>query len=120
VAQEDTKLAEWVIEYTVALIPDAKEEDFKPERRFLRDFSLTFPHFGAFDLEHRYLKRVRSKDDTDQYVWQIRILTDARTINTTEDQMFERLDGQVRGTLAPFGILVSRTILKEIAAAESR
>ena len=120
-AQEDTKLAEWVIEYTVALIPDAKEEDFKPGQRFLRHFSLTQAHFGAFKLEHRFLKRVRSKDDPDQYVWQIRILeTGMMTVNATEDAIFERLHELVRGALAPFGIPVSRTILKEIAAAESQ
>ena len=120
-AQEDTRLAEWLIEYTVALLPDVKEEDFEPGQRLLRDrtFELTFRPIGAFSLEHRFLKRVRSKDDADQYVWQIRILEAHLTISATEDHMFDRLDELVRATLAPFGIPVSRTILKEIAAAES-
>jgi hypothetical protein len=123
VAQEDMRLAEYLVEYTITLLPDVKEEDFKPGQHLLRDagFSLTQAHFGAFDLEHRFLKRVRSEDDPDQYVWQIRILEISQmTINTTEDDMFERLHEEVSRTLAPFGVLGSRIILKEIAAAESR
>jgi hypothetical protein len=42
------------------------------------------------------------------------------TVNATEDAIFERLHVEVSRTLAPFGISVSRTILKEIAAAESQ
>jgi hypothetical protein len=123
VAQNDTRLAEYLVEYTIALLPDVKEEDFKPGQPFLNDgsFQLTEPHFAAFDLEHRFLKRVRSKDDPDQYVWQIRILEiSSRTVNATEDAIFERLQEEVSRTLAPFGIPVSRAILKEIAAASSR
>jgi hypothetical protein len=121
VAQNDPKLAEYLVEYTIALLPDVKEEDFKPGQDFLGRFSLTQAHFAAFDLEHRFLKRVRSKDDPDQYVWQIRILEiGMSTVNATEDAIFERLDEEVRGALAPFGIPVSRAILKEIAAAESQ
>jgi len=116
-------LAEYLVEYTIALLPDVKDEDFKPGQHLLRDagFSLTQAHFGAFDLQHRFLKRIRSKDNPDQYVWQIRILeTSMMTVNATEDAIFERLHELVRGALAPFGIPVSRTILKEIAAAESQ
>jgi hypothetical protein len=116
-------LAEYLVEYTIALLPDVKEEDFKPGQHFLRDasFSLTQAHFGGFALEHRFLKRVRSKDDPDQYVWQIRILeTFMMTVNATEDAIFERLHEEVRRALAPFGIPVSRAILKELAAAESQ
>ena len=118
-AQNDTRLAEYLVEYTIALLPDVKEEDFNPRQHFFRHFELTQAHFAGFSLEHRFLKRVRSKDDPDQYVWQIRILEAHLTISATEDHMFDRLDELVRGTLAPFGIPVSRTILKEIAAAES-
>jgi len=121
VAQNDTSLTEYLVEYTITLLPDVKEEDFKPEQRFLRHFSLTQAHFGAFKLEHRFLKRVRSKDNPDQYVWQIRILeTGMMTVSATEDAIFERLHEEVRGALTPFGIPVSRAILKEIAAAESQ
>jgi hypothetical protein len=121
VAQEDTKLAEYLVEYTIALLPDVKEEDFKPGENFLRHFSLTQAHFAAFDLEHRFLRRIRSEDDSDQYVWQIRIVEiSMRTVNATEDAIFERLHELVRRALAPFGIPVSRAILKEIAAAESQ
>jgi hypothetical protein len=123
VAQEDPRLAEYLVEYTIALLPDVKDEDFKPGQHLLRDagFSLTQAHFGAFDLQHRFLKRIHSKDNPDQYVWQIRILeTSMMTVNATEDAIFERLDEEASRTLAPFGISVSRTILKEIAAAESQ
>jgi hypothetical protein len=121
VEQNDTRLAEYLVEYTIVLLPDVKEEDFKPGQHFLRHFSLTQAHFAAFDLEHRFLKRVRSKDDPDQYVWQIRILEiSMRTISATEDAIFERLHEAVRGALSPFGIPVSRAILKEIAATESQ
>ncbi len=120
-ARNDTRLAEYLVEYTIALLPDVKEEDFKPGERFLSHFSLTQAHFAAFDLEHRFLKRVRSKDNPDQYVWQIRILeTGMMTVSATEDAIFERLHEVVRGALTPFGIPVSRAILKEIAAAESQ
>jgi hypothetical protein len=123
VAQEDSRLAEYLVEYTIALLPDVKDEDFKPGQHLLRDagFSLTQAHFGAFDLQHLFSKRIRSKDNPDQYVWQIRILeTSMMTVNATEDAIFERLHDEVSRTLAPFGISVSRTILKEIAAAESQ
>jgi hypothetical protein len=121
VEQKDMNLAEYLVEYTIVLLPDVKEEDFKPGKDFLRHFSLTQAHFGAFNLEHRFLKRVRSKDNADQYAWQIRILEiSMRTVSATEEAIFERLDELVRGALAPFGIPVSRTILKEIAAAESQ
>jgi hypothetical protein len=120
VAQNDTGLAEYLVEYTIALLPDVKEEDFNPRQHFFRHFELTQAHFAAFSLEHRFLKRVRSKDDPDQYVWQIRILEiSMRTSLATEDAIFERLHESVGGALAPFGIPVSRAILKEIAVAES-
>ncbi len=119
--REDERLAEYTVEYTFVLLPDTKEEDFKPGESLLRDagFELTQAHFGSFDLEHRFSKRVRSEDDPDQCVWQIRILDSNLTLHATEDQMFEMLDEEVRRTLAPFGVPVSRTILKEIAAASS-
>jgi hypothetical protein len=122
VAQKGTRLAEYLVEYTIALLPDVNEEDFKPGQHFLRDasFSLTQAHFGMFDLEHRFLKRVRSKDNPDQYVWQIRIFDPSLIGSTTEEDMFERLHEEVSRTLAPFGIPVSRTILKETTAAESQ
>ena len=54
-------------------------------------------------------------------MWQIRILEiSMRTVNATEDAIFERLHELFRRALAPFGIPVSRAILKEIAAAESQ
>ncbi len=117
----NARLAEYLVEYTIALLPEVKEEDFKPGQDFLGHFSLTQAHFAAFDLEHRFLKRVRSKDAPDQYVWQIRILEIfMRTGSATEDAIFERLHELVRGALAPFGIPVSRAIFKELGAAESR
>ena len=109
-----------LVEYTITL-PDVKDEDFKPRQHLFRNFSITAPHFGVFNLEHRFLKRVRSKDTPDQYVWQIRILdASSITIFTTEDDVFEKLHEAVSGRLVPFGSVVSRTILKEIAAAESQ
>jgi hypothetical protein len=123
VEQNDTKLAEYTVEYTFALLPGAKDEDFEPGESLLRDagFALTQAHFGAFVLQHRFSKRIRSKDNPDQYVWQIRILeTSMMTVTATEDAIYESLHEEVSRTLAPFGIPVSRTILKEIAAAESR
>jgi len=54
-------------------------------------------------------------------VWQIRILdASMMTINATDDAVFEKLHEEVSRTLIPFGSLVSQTILKEIAAAESQ
>jgi hypothetical protein len=123
VAQEDPRLTECLVEYTITLLPDVKDEDFKPGQHLLRDanFSITEAHFGAFDLEHHFLKRIRSKDNPDQYVWQIRILdASMMTINATDDAVFEKLHEEVSRTLIPFGSLVSQTILKEIAAAESQ
>jgi hypothetical protein len=48
VAQEDPRLAEYLVEYTIALLPDVKDEDFKPGQHLLRDagFSLTQAHSG--------------------------------------------------------------------------
>jgi hypothetical protein len=50
VAQEDKRLAEYLVEYMIALLPDVKEEDFKPGQHLLREagFSLTQAHFGAY------------------------------------------------------------------------
>ena len=118
--EKPVRVSGHLVEYTTTL-PDVKDEDFKPRQHLFRNFSMTAPHFGVFNLEHRFLKRVRSKDTPNQYVWQIRILDGSGvTIFTTEEQVFEKLDGEVSGRLAPFGSVVSRTILKEIAAAESR
>ena len=50
----------------------------------------------------------------------VRSASTTRSGGGTEDNMFESLHEEVRRTLAPFGILVSRTILKEIGAAETR
>jgi hypothetical protein len=123
VEQNDTRLAEYTVEYTFVLLPGVNDEDFEPGKSLLEDagFGLTQAHFGAFGLQHRFSKRIRSKDNPDQYVWQIRILEiGMSTVNATEDAIFERLHEEVRGALAPFGIPVSRAILKEIAAAESQ
>lgn len=119
-AQQDEQLADYVVEYTIALLPDVKDEDFKP-RRVLKDagFALTQAHFGSFDLQHRFLKRIRSEDDPEHYVWQIRIFNGMLTVNATEDGVLERLHDEVTRTLAPVGIPVSRTVLKEINATET-
>ena len=118
--EKPVRVSGHLVEYTITL-PDVKDEDFKPRQHLFRNFSMTEAHFGVFNLEHRFLKRVRSKDTPNQYVWQIRILDGSGvTLFTTEEQVFEKLDGEVSGRLAPFGSVVSRTILKEIAAAESR
>ena len=121
--QDDKRLAEYTVEYTFVLLPGVKDEDFEPGKSLLRDasFALTQAHFGAFDLQHRFSKRISSKDNPDQYVWQIRILeTSSMTVNATEDAIYESLHEEVSRTLAPFGIPVSRTILKETAVATSR
>lgn len=121
-AQTDTQSAEYVVEYTIALLPDVKAEDFEPGQALLEDvqFSLTQAHFGMFDLEHRFLRRVRSKDNPDQYVWQIRMFDVSLLMNVTEEDMFERLHEEVSRTLTSLGIPVSRTILKEIGTAQTR
>ena len=119
-AQQDEQLADYVVEYRISLLPDVKDEDFRP-RRALNDagFSLTQAHFGSFELEHRFLKRIRSEDDPDQYVWQIRISNGMMTVNATEDNVLARLHDEVTRTLAPVGIPVSRTVMKEINATET-
>ena len=120
--QTDEQLAEYVIVYTITLLPDVKDEDFEPGQTFLENafFTLTKAHFGLFDLEHRFLKRVRSEDHADRYMWQIRLFNVQLISSTTEDDMFAELDNEVRRSLTSFGIPVSRTILQEIGAAQTR
>jgi hypothetical protein len=123
VEQNDTRLAEYTVEYTFVLLPGVNDEDFEPGKSLLEDagFGLTQAHFGAFGLQHRFSKRIRSKDNPDQYVWQIRILeTSSMTVTATDDAIYESLHQEVSRTLAPAGIPVSRTILEEIAVAPSR
>src|SRR5215204_6488391 len=123
VEQNDTRLAEYMVEYTFVLLPSVKDEDFEPGKPLLEDagFELTQAHFGAFDLQHLFSKRIRSKDNPDQYVWQIRILeTSMMTATATEDAIYEMLHEEVSRTLAPIGIPVSRAVLKEISVVPSR
>ena len=118
--QTDEQLAEHMVKYTIALLPDVKDEDFEKhilEGR-LPGFQLTRAHWGAFGLEHRFLKK-RSDSRADRYVWQIRLMRVMLVGDTTEDEMFVELDKEVRGALTSFGIPISRTILQEMGAAQN-
>ena len=119
--QTDEQLAEHVVVYTIALLPDVKDGDFEKHilEGGLPGFQLTRAHWGAFSLEHRFLKRVRSEDHADRYVWQIRLMRVMLVGDTTEDDMFAELDKVVRDRLTSFGIPVSRTILQEMGAAQN-
>ena len=119
-ASTEDHVAPYVCAYTIALLPDVKEEDF--EKHMLQDvlpqFELTSRPIGLFGLEHHFLKR-RSDDRADRYVWQIRLLKVEFVASGTEDAMFAELDRRVRAQLVSFGIPVSRTILQEIGVTET-
>src|SRR5690242_2321341 len=114
-ASVDSQPAQYTCVYTIALLPEIKEEDF--EKHILEDdipqFQLTFRPVGAFQLEHHFLKG-RSESRADRYVWEIRILSGELVLSATEESLFAELDSLVRGTLFSFGIPVSRTILQEL------
>ena len=119
-ASTEGHLAQYVCAYTVAILPEVKEEDF--EKHMLEDvlpqFELTWRVIGTFQLEHHFLKR-RSDDRADRYVWQIRLLSVELVLSATEDAMFAELDKRVRDRLVSFGIPVSRTMLQEIGVVQT-
>ncbi|MES1243500.1 MAG: hypothetical protein ABUT39_17965 [Acidobacteriota bacterium] len=119
-ATKDGDLAEHVCEYSIALLPGVKEEAF--EAHLLKDvlphFELTWRPVGAFRLEHRLLKQ-QAGDRADRYRWQIRFLSEMLVAAASEESMLAELDKRVRDRLDAFGIPVSRTILRELGAAQT-
>src|SRR4051794_67019 len=111
----DSSPAPRVCVYTIALLPDVKEEDFEKHIRedVLPHFELTFRPVGIFQLVHYFQKRT-SQDRADCYVWQIRIVKSNLVLSATEDSMLAELDSRVREGLVSFGTPISRGILREI------
>jgi len=116
----DSSPAPCVCVYTIALLPDVKEEDFEKHVRedVLPQFELTFRPIGTFQLVHYFQKRT-SEDRADRYVWQIRIVKSELVLSATEDTMLAELDRRVRERLVSFGIPISRDILREIEVAQT-
>ena len=109
------QLARYVVSYSMAPLPEVKEEDF--EKQILEDvlphFELTWRPIGIFRLEHHLLKR-KSDDVANRYVWQIRLLSFDMVLHTTEEAVFAELDKRVRDRIGSLGHVGSHTILQEI------
>ncbi len=106
-------LAEYVYVYSIALLPDVKEEEFEARMvtKILPEFHITRRNIAEFRMEHRLLKS-DAGSRADQYLWQIRVLS-VHAFGAESDAL-TYMDEQVRATLLAFGLPISLTILREI------
>lgn len=115
---------QYICAYTIALLPGIEEAAF--ENAMINEIMPRLPvsrrSIAGLRLEHCLCKD-ESNQRTDHYVWQVRV-NDFHVVShppglSERDMIFKVIDEEVRKALAPWGIPVSTSILKEIGRAET-
>lgn len=114
-----TALAQYVYEYTIALLPNVRGEDFESHmiHEVLPKFVVLRRNIAGMDLDHHLLKR-RTSRRLDRYVWQIRVLS-VKMVSSPDSMGLNAMDGEVRDKLSGFAQSISLRILSEIGAART-